>query len=75
MALIIWSWQYAKGITPKKFWFEIALLSKKCKKFFRGNAIAMLPTKSRQNCQDQMIWANLFFYNVYKMRNNALSVN
>ena len=65
MALIIWSWQYANGITPKKFWFEIELLSKKCKKFFRGNAIP----------QDQMIRANLFFYNVYKMRNNALSVN
>ena len=66
MALIIWSW-YNKpmALLQKKFWFEIELLSKKCKNFFRGNAIA----------QNQMIRANVFFYYVYKMRNNALSVN
>ena len=51
-------------LLQKNFWFEIELLSKKCKNFFRGNV-----------AQDQMIRANLFFYYVYKMRNNALSVN
>ena len=39
------------------FLLKIALFSKQCKKNWEAMPLAMLPTKSRPHCQDQMIRA------------------
>ena len=42
------------------------------KKLFEAMPLAMLPTKSRQHCQDQMIWANIFDYQMVAERSEFI---
>ena len=70
MAQIICSWQccrllfcnIANGIAAKNFFLKLPNSVRKAKNFLEAMLLAMLPTKSRQHCQDQMIPAIFFLY-------------
>ena len=46
-------------LPPKNFCLKLPNSVRKAKKILEAMPLAMLPTKSRQHCQDQMIRANV----------------
>ena len=67
MARIIWSWQRCQLLVgnianvlvlpPKNFFLKLPNSVRNAKKLLEAMPLAMLPTKSLQHCQDQMIRA------------------